>query len=187
MTQASTGSKQQDSTFAAFTQGSILIGSLVDIDREGKPLVNFPDNPADKPVPALSTQPIKQQDVNRKVALLFNNGDPAQPVIMGLIHNPLDEILQNVELTPLEDADTSLFSETAERSRKVADIKRDKDEQVFVDGKQVMIEGAEEVTFKCGKASITLTKAGKILIRGTYLLNRSSGVNRIMGGSVQVN
>ena len=37
------------------------------------------------------------------------------------------------------------------------------------------------------KASITLTSAGKILLRGAYILNRSSGVNRIKGGSVQIN
>ena len=39
---------------------------------------------------------------------------------------------------------------------------------------------------RCGKASITLTKAGKVLIEGTYLLNRSSGVNRIKGGSAPI-
>ena len=50
-----------------------------------------------------------------------------------------------------------------------------------------MIEGKEEIELKCGESSIVLTKAGKILIRGKYLLSRSSGVNRIMGGSVQVN
>ncbi|MEP7119602.1 MAG: hypothetical protein ABJE95_01785, partial [Byssovorax sp.] len=36
-------------------------------------------------------------------------------------------------------------------------------------------------------SSITLTRAGKILIRGAYVLTRSSGVNRIQGGSVQIN
>jgi hypothetical protein len=40
---------------------------------------------------------------------------------------------------------------------------------------------------KCGNASITLTKAGKILVEGTYVSNRSSGVMRIKGGSVQIN
>ena len=30
-------------------------------------------------------------------------------------------------------------------------------------------------------------RAGKVLIRGAYLLSRSSGVNRIKGGSVQIN
>jgi hypothetical protein len=40
---------------------------------------------------------------------------------------------------------------------------------------------------RCGKASITLTSAGKVLIRGTYVLSRSSGVNKIKGGSIQLN
>jgi hypothetical protein len=34
---------------------------------------------------------------------------------------------------------------------------------------------------------LTLTHAGKVLIRGAYVLSRSSGVNRIKGGSVQIN
>lgn len=49
------------------------------------------------------------------------------------------------------------------------------------------ITGEREVVLRCGKASITLTKAGKILLRGTYISSRSSGVNRIKGGSVQLN
>ena len=50
-----------------------------------------------------------------------------------------------------------------------------------------LLRTEEEIVFECGKASITLTKSGKILIRGAYLLSRSSGVNRIKGGSVQIN
>jgi hypothetical protein len=41
--------------------------------------------------------------------------------------------------------------------------------------------------FRFGQASITLTRAGKVLIRGAYLLSRSSGVNLITGGSVEIN
>jgi hypothetical protein len=33
------------------------------------------------------------------------------------------------------------------------------------------------------KASITLTRASKILIRCAYVLTRTSGVNRMQGGS----
>jgi hypothetical protein len=49
------------------------------------------------------------------------------------------------------------------------------------------INGREQVTLRCGKASITLTAAGKVLIRGAYVSSRSTGVNRIKGGSVQIN
>jgi hypothetical protein len=40
---------------------------------------------------------------------------------------------------------------------------------------------------RCGEASITLTKAGKILIRGTYVLSRSSGVNMVKGATIHLN
>ena len=60
-------------------------------------------------------------------------------------------------------------------------------DNVCVDGKRLTFEATDQMVFKCGQSSITLTKEGKVLIRGKYLLNRSSGVNRIMGGSVQVN
>src|SRR5579862_3956221 len=55
-----------------------------------------------------------------------------------------------------------------------------------VDGKRVMLTGHDEVTLRCGKASLTLTKAGKVLIKGEYVLSRSSGINRIKGGAVQI-
>lgn len=167
--------------------GVIVIGSIVDINPEGRPMVDFPNMPDRAPLPALTTLTLTRHHTGRQVALLFNNGDIRQPVIMGVIHNPLDELLQNFELTPVESENTSPFPDTSSARGNPADIKQDRNGQVFVDGKHVVIEGSEEVTFKCGKASITLTRSGKILIRGTYLLNRSSGVNRIMGGSVQVN
>jgi hypothetical protein len=59
--------------------------------------------------------------------------------------------------------------------------------EAVVDGKKVAVTGEEEVTLRCGKASITLTRAGKVLIKGDYVLSRASGVNRIKGGAVQIN
>ena len=45
----------------------------------------------------------------------------------------------------------------------------------------------EQLVLRCGEASITLTKAGKIVIDGNYVLNRSNGVNKIKGASIQLN
>ena len=56
-----------------------------------------------------------------------------------------------------------------------------------VDGRRVEFTAEQEIVFRCGKASIILTRAGKVLIEGEYVLTRSSGVNRIKGGSVQIN
>lgn len=57
-----------------------------------------------------------------------------------------------------------------------------------VDGRRVELTGHDEVVLTCGKASITLTKAGKVLIKGTYVSSSASqGINRITGGSIQIN
>ena len=63
-------------------------------------------------------------------------------------------------------------------------LDREKPEEEVVDGRKIAFIAKEEIVLRCGKSSITLTKAGKVIIRGAYLLNRSSGVNRIKGGSV---
>ena len=58
---------------------------------------------------------------------------------------------------------------------------------VELNGEHLELTAKEEIVLRCGKSSITLTQAGKVIIRGEYLLSRSSGVNRIKGGSVQIN
>jgi hypothetical protein len=59
--------------------------------------------------------------------------------------------------------------------------------QLDADSERMVIAARGELVLRCGKASITLTRAGKVLIDGTYVLSRSSGVNRIKGGSIQLN
>jgi hypothetical protein len=56
-----------------------------------------------------------------------------------------------------------------------------------LDGQRIALTAKQEIVLRCGNASITLTQAGKVLIRGAYLSSHSSGVNRIKGGSVQIN
>ncbi len=56
-----------------------------------------------------------------------------------------------------------------------------------LDGERLVLKAKQEIVLECGRASITLTRAGKVLIRGTYLSSRSSGVHRIKGASVDIN
>jgi hypothetical protein len=59
--------------------------------------------------------------------------------------------------------------------------------EAVIDGKRVVLEAANEVVLRCGKASITLRRNGRVVIRGTYVETRAEGVNRVKGGSVQIN
>lgn len=161
--------------------GEIIIGTIDSIDHEGRVLVDFSENIGEKPIPAISTIAVTHQQCGHQVALLFANGNLNSPVVIGVIHNPLNEMLENFELSPEAGADS-----TENQEQLIKSTSLDKDD-VLIDGKRLVIEGEQEIVLKCGESSITLTKSGKILIRGKYLLNRSTGVNRIMGGSVQVN
>jgi hypothetical protein len=52
---------------------------------------------------------------------------------------------------------------------------------------RLMLSATREIVLQCGRASIVLTRAGKVLVRGAYLSLRSSGMQRITGASVQIN
>lgn len=138
--------------------GEVIIGRLVQLDETGHAWVDYPRNPTHQALSALTTIPLSPDQVGREVALLFAEGDLSKPVIIGLIHQVHPPLPQ--ETSPVE---------------------------AKLDGEKIVLSAKQEIVLKCGKASITLTRAGKVIIRGAYLLSRSSGVNRIKGGSVQMN
>jgi hypothetical protein len=56
-----------------------------------------------------------------------------------------------------------------------------------VDGRRLHIRAEDEIVFQCGKASVTLRRNGKVIIRGTHVETNSEGTNRIKGGNVRIN
>ena len=58
---------------------------------------------------------------------------------------------------------------------------------VTADGDRFVVNAEREIELRCGEASITLTRAGKVLIKGEYVLTRAKGVNRIKGAAVSIN
>ncbi|WP_164012403.1 DUF6484 domain-containing protein [Pyxidicoccus trucidator] len=150
-------------------------GHLTGLDASGAPLVDFPGSTTG-PVPARLAMVLDakalQEAVARKqkVVLLFENGDPGLPFLMGLIQEP-------PSATPLLDALLEQPPEAAPAAPTEA----------HVDGRRVVIEGKDEVVLKCGEASITLRRNGKVIIKGTYLESRATGTHRIKGGSVEIN
>ncbi|MCU7936499.1 MAG: hypothetical protein KZQ99_16755 [Candidatus Thiodiazotropha sp. (ex Dulcina madagascariensis)] len=147
---------RQDSQTVQRLDG-VVIGVLAGLDQQRRALVAFPGNPQTDCAIAKSILTFSEDDIGKEVALLFENGDPRNPLIIGRIQHPV----------PLSE------------SRPPA--------TATLDGDRMVLSADKEIVLKCGKASITLTQTGKIILRGAYLLSRSSGVNRIKGGSVQIN
>ncbi len=58
---------------------------------------------------------------------------------------------------------------------------------VETDGARQVIAARDTLTLRCGKASLTLEADGRVTIRGTDLLSRAEGANRVQGASVQLN
>ena len=140
------------------TSGGLVMGELLALREDGIPLVAVPGHDA-RALPAMSLIDLHAVHIGQRVALMFDGGDPERPVVIGL---PRGQSAWPLESRPAQ-------------------------VDVDVDGQRLVVTAEEQLVLRCGKASITLTKAGKVLIEGSYLLSRSTGVNRIKGGSVQLN
>jgi hypothetical protein len=145
---------------SASGSAGVVVGRLVGIRDEGRtPLIVFAGQCGTAAVAARSTVDVQAAHVGRQVVLIFEQADVNKPIIIGVLRG--------------EEAASPLGE-----SRQVT---------VDADGERLVVSARHQLVFQCGKASITLTAAGKVLIQGTYVLSKSSGVNRIRGGSVQVN
>ncbi|MES0029296.1 MULTISPECIES: DUF6484 domain-containing protein [unclassified Mesorhizobium] len=65
----------------------VVIGLFLGFDDQG-PLVVFPGNPEDVALRARSLVELDQTMIGSEVALLFQDGDPRRPLIMGPIVEP---------------------------------------------------------------------------------------------------
>lgn len=140
--------------------GSVVMGTLIGFADEGQsPLVIYPDQPGAAAIRAGTIVDVYGIHIGRQVVLSFDRGDLHQPIIIGLLRNP--------QKCPLP--------------RQSGQV------EVDADGERVVVTAKNQLVLRCGKASITLTKAGKVIIDGAYVVSQSSGVNRIKGGSVQLN
>jgi hypothetical protein len=135
------------------------IGTLLALVDDGAtPLVSYPGQPGTAALRALTTIDLHAAHVGRSAVLLFENGDPTKPIVVGCVREAVsvaDAMPGNLELD--------------------------------ADGERMLVTAKEQLVLRCGRASITLTKSGKVLIEGAYVSNRSSGVLRLKGGSVEIN
>jgi hypothetical protein len=139
---------------------SVSIGTFVRFDQVGRPLVEFSSNGSGEVQPARSTVGLDPSQAGSEVVLAFEGGDHSKPIVIGVLRHA-DTVCP---VAPL-------------RGTAAAEV----------DGERLVLTAAREVVLRCGKTSITLTRTGKVLIRGTYVVSRSSGVNKVNGASIQLN
>lgn len=139
---------------------SVVTGELIAIADEGRsPLVLFACQHGSAAVRARTVVDLHGAHIGQPVVLMFEGGDASLPIVMG--------VLRQSAGWPLADTPAQV--------------------EVDVNGERLVVSAKEELVLRCGKASVTLTKAGKVLIQGSYVSSRATGVNHVRGGSVQLN
>jgi Domain of unknown function (DUF6484) len=142
-----------------------LVGSVVGRDERGL-LVDYPGNPHG-PLVARATVPDTRAPASASAApavlLVFEHERSDRPIVVGWI-----------ERSPVVRVDPG-------------DARTGARLEALVDGRRVVLDAEDEIVLQCGEASITLRRNGRIVIRGAYVETRSRGVNRIKGGTVQIN
>ena len=112
-------------------------------------------------VTARTTVALLQAMVGATVVVLHEDGDWARPIVVGVLQQGAGVGAAATPVAPSFDvqADDGRLTLTAER----------------------------EVVLRCGDASITLTRAGKVILKGNYVVSRSTGYNKIKGAAIDIN
>jgi len=136
-----------------------MVGELVGFGSDRSPLVVYDGQAQSAALPAATTIDLHAAHVGRRVVLMFERHRGERPIVMG--------VLRDFAGWPLEERPGGV--------------------EVVADGERLVVSAREQLVLECGNASITLTRAGKIIIHGSYVSSRSSGVMRIKGGSIELN
>lgn len=152
-----------------FDHTNFCVGQLVQITEQGRAIVDYPGNPSG-PIEARSViaGPNKDHSNGEKnfpVLLVFENGDPTSPIIVGIIIETLYPASTSEEMT--------------------LPIERPRDS--IIDGNKIILDAKQEIILRCGKSSVILRKDGKVTVKGIKITSRASRTNKIKGASVNIN
>ena len=162
------------SPFAALAQRSAFAGAARAAAPEGASVAVFDgfdllDRPTVTGIAGVSGEIVAARsaiDLNAgmrgaAVVVVFEHGDARRPIILGVL-----------------DADRRGLPEAPRESTQPA---------IEADGQSVLIAAERDLVLRCGDASITLTRGGRVLIEGHYILSRSTGYNKIKGAAIDIN
>lgn len=127
---------------------SITTARLHGFDVDGQPLLCLLPQLQGEILTARSTVPLRRAMIGSDVVVALESGDPFRPIILGVLQQQ-----------------RNLIPEQPEAARQVA---------IQADGERYVVTAEREIVLRCGDASITLTRAGKVIIQGNYILSRST-------------
>lgn len=146
------------------TMNGVHIGKLLSVKKNGQLLVDYQDNPFG-PLSAQSIICVSTNDEEREILLTFEKNNPQFPIITGFIQK--QPVVENYS------------KEVMLNTKKLRDI--------TIDGERIVFNAKKEIVLRCGKGSVTIRTDGRIVIKGTDLVSRSKGMNKIKGTSVKIN
>jgi len=111
-------------------------------------------------VSARTIVPLQRAMIGATVLVLYENGDERRPIIIGVLQ-------EQAPSRPLASPATTV--------------------EARVDDERLTLTAEREIVLRCGDSSITLTRAGKVIIKGKYILSRSAGYNKIKGAVIDIN
>ncbi|WP_157652788.1 DUF6484 domain-containing protein [Burkholderia ubonensis] len=144
----------------------LILGTIVNVGPNHGVWIDYVDNPDGAPLVAICAANITAADVGREVVLAFAQGDPGQPIVLGLLRR--HEVDNQVE------SGTGIHSAVPTAGS-------------AADASHVCLEAAEAMTLRCGRASLTLNKDGRVIVRGMNVATYADGTLRLRGAVVELN
>ncbi|MDO9235239.1 MAG: DUF6484 domain-containing protein [Aquabacterium sp.] len=138
----------------------VVVGKLLALTDNGQTaLVSFVGQPGHAALRARSVVDLHAPHMGQDVVLMFDQGDVSRPIVMGVVRGQTG--------WPLQDQPATV--------------------EVDADGERMIVSAKEQLVLRCGKASLTLRSDGRIELKGDSVLTQAAGVNRVRGGSIQLN
>ena len=134
-----------------------ILARLAAVGPNGDPWITCPGK-NQKPRRAFTTVPLGPASVGREV-LAICAGSARVPVVVGLLIAPGD--------VPIPADAPSV--------------------ELLLNRERIVLTARQEVVLTCGRASITLSADGKVVVRGADIVSSAGRVNRIRGGAVKIN
>jgi hypothetical protein len=133
----------------------LFIATLVEFEDDGSPVVAIADAEYDYVAQSLCTP--ATLSIGCQCAIMFHAGNPENPVIIGVLQQPVIVLGASESLSVNQDPD------------------------------RIDIQSESEINLHCGKAHLRMTSEGLVEIRGRKVVSHSTGLNRIRGASVKLN